>query len=152
MSVRIEDVENHVPGIPGYMYADVQPLKQTLRELKEWCPVIPLGNRILIFRFAVQEKQGDIYVPQTTIDASQVYSGVVVRVGPDCYNVKEGDLVSFKPYDHLTVRMSDSKQFLTVVQESLTTLDKPVDNRDARMLKSKLEREAEFYRSVNQKP
>lgn len=54
-----------------------------------------LENRILIKK--IVEKEGGIEIPENTgADLIHHFKGVVVCIGPECKNVKEGDNVIFR--------------------------------------------------------
>lgn len=57
----------------------------------------PLKRNIIIRRAKPDEKIGSIYIPDKK-HADKTDTGVVLAVGPDAYDVKEGDVVVFNKY------------------------------------------------------
>jgi chaperonin GroES len=59
---------------------------------KDYC-LAPLGNRVLIKRDEEQETAGGIIIPDQAKETS--LTGYVIKAGPDCEMVKEGERIFF---------------------------------------------------------
>ena len=101
---------------------------------------VPTGWRMLILPFKMKEKtKGGLYLGQETLERQQVGStcGLVLAMGPDCYNDKErypegpwckkGDWVIFARYAGSRIQIDGGEVRLLNDDEVLATIDNPED-------------------------
>jgi chaperonin GroES len=100
----------------------------------------PTGWRMLVLPFKMKEKtKGGVILAETTLERQQVASqtGLVLRMGPDCYRdkerypdgpwCKEGDWVMFARYAGSRIKIEGGEIRLLNDDEVLATIKNPED-------------------------
>ena len=113
--------------------------KQETKEDSEKLPQ-PTGWRMLVLPFKMKEKtKGGLIIAETAIERQQVASqtGLVLRMGPDCYKdkeryangpwCKEGDWVMFARYAGSRIKIEGGEIRLLNDDEVLATIKNPED-------------------------
>ena len=100
----------------------------------------PTGWRMLVLPFKMKEKtKGGVIIAETALERQQVASqtGLVLRMGPDCYRdkerypkgpwCKEGDWVMFARYAGSRIKIEGGEIRLLNDDEVLATIKNPED-------------------------
>ena len=100
----------------------------------------PTGWRLLVLPFKMKEKtKGGLIIAETAIERQQVASqtGLVLRMGPDCYKdkeryangpwCKEGDWVMFARYAGSRIKIEGGEIRMLNDDEVLATIKNPED-------------------------
>jgi chaperonin GroES len=80
----------------------------------------PLGNRVLVERDKVEEKIGDLYLPENSQAAAT--SGKVVSTGWDVQTLSDGDRVLFGKYAGTEIKVNGVEQLILKEEEVLGIL------------------------------